>query len=339
MKLFYKYLAKKFFYYFLTFLGIISLLIISSQMLNLPSILYHLDIFKFFQSILLINISFLKLQFLFAYALSFLFLGYYLRENREIYAIYSAGISKNNFLKFIIGLNIIAVVVGLFISLYVVPKANRERIKFITVNVKKYFLEALQPKNFTTLPGDYIVYVSDKDKEKMKNVVIYNQKNGFLITAKKAFFKGTNLILYEGMLQVPSKHGFNALIYKRYIFDLNIEYEKKYSIEDFRLKDLLTIAVSSNNSEKLKAIAVLSERIAYVLPFLFIPTMFFFIGLNISKDRDFILSVALGILVIYISINYYLIKLIEKGNISPIIYFILITFILLLITLYFYKKN
>ncbi len=339
MKLFYKYLTKRFLYNFFIFLGIISLLIISSQMLNLPSVLYHLNLFRFFQSILLINISFLKLQFLFAYTLSFLFLGYYLRDNKEIYAIYSAGISKNHFLKFIIVLNIFASILAIFISLYIVPKANRERVKFITVNVKKYFLESIQPGNFTTLPGNYTVYIAEKDNEKMKNIVIYNQKNGFLITAKEALFKNTNLILHNGILQVPSKHGFNALSYEKYIFDLNIEYEKNYSIEDFKLENLLSIAVSSNNKEKLKAIAVISERISYVLPFLFIPIAFFFLGLNVSKDRDFILAAALGFLIVYISINYYLVKLIEKGNISPAVYFMLILVLLGLITFWFYKKD
>jgi lipopolysaccharide export system permease protein len=306
-------------------------------MLNLPSVLYRIDIFRFVQSLILINASFLKLQFLFAFVLSFLFLGYSLRENREIYAIYSTGISKTQFLKFITVINIFAVIIATIISFFLVPKANRERVKFITVNVKKYFLESIQPKNFTTLPGNYTIYISNKEKDKLENVLIYNQSNGFLITAKEAFFKDTNLILNEGIVQIPAENGFNALTYKKYVFDLKIKYEKEYSIEDFSIKDLINI-VSSNSIDKLKALAVLSERAGYVIPFFFISIIFFFLGLNLNKERDFILAVSLGFLVVYISANYYVLKLVENGNLSPVVYLLAFLLFFWSLTVFIYKK-
>jgi len=339
MKLLTKFLLKRFTFYFLTIFGIFSLIIISSQMLHLPSVFFHINILRFLESLALINLSFLKLQFLFSFSLSFLFLGISIKENREIYAIYSLGVPQTYFMRFITYISILGVISSIFISFMIVPKANRERIKFITVNVKKYFLDSLQPGNFVKLPGNYTIYITDKNNKEMKNILIYNKQNRYLITAKKAYFKGTNLTLLNGILQIPSKEGFNILKYERYIFDLKIEYLKNYSITDFRLKDLIKLTKSKVKKEKQKAISVISERIGYIIPFLFIGTIGFFIGLKLNKEKDFILFIFLLFLVVYISLNYYLLKLIENGKIVPFVYILFIALILGFSSVYLYKKN
>lgn len=339
MKILTKILIKRFLFYFFVLNGIFSLIVISSQMLSLPSVFYHINIFRFLESLILINLSFFKLQLLFSFGIAFLLLGISIRENREIYAIYSSGISKSFFRKIIITLSILVAVFSALVSFYIVPKANRERTKFITVNVKKYFLDAIQPKNFKNLPGNYIIYISKKNKNNMKDILIYNKKTGYLITAQNAILNGNYLTLLNGIVQIPSKEGFSVLKYEKYIFNLEIEYLKSYSFKDFELKNLLALTKSNIKEEKLKAISVIFERIGYIIPFFFLGIIGFFLGISISKDKDFLLALFLTILIIYISINYYLIKLIQKGSLNPLLYIFIITVILFSISHYLYKKN
>ena len=338
MKLLYRYLAKKSAVYFIVLISIFSILVISSQMLNLPSAIYHINIFRFIQSLMLINLSFFKIQLLFSYSLAFLFLGYSLREQNQIYAIYSSGISKLNFLKVFFLIGILASLTAFIVSFFIVPYANKERVKFITTNVQKYFLESINPRNFTKLPGDYIIYVSQKKKNNFYNTMIYNRKNGFLITAKRAVFDKSNLVLFRGILQLPGKKGFTVLTYDKYVLDLKINYKKNLSFEGFSFQDLVSLIKTGNKKEKLKAIATISERIGYTVPFVFFSSLFFFLGLGIKKDRDFILGTGIFLLIVYLSINYYMVKLIEKGIIFPLIYFLVLLAICVLPLIFFYKK-
>ncbi len=314
------------------------MVIVSSQILHLPSILYHAGIIKFLQVLFFVNLSFFKYQLFFGFFLSAVLVGYSLRENREIYAIYSAGISKNQLIVPVAAISLIFVIIALVISLFIVPYANRERAQFITLNVKKHILDSIIQQNFMKLSDDITIYVSKKTGNKMKDIFIYNREKEITITAKQAEFINNRLVLKNGYIQFPSKEGFNILRFERYRFILDVKYIKKYEFEDLDNKTLLKI-LKSDSKLKNHALAVLADRVFFSIPFVFSGILGFLIGTQLNKSRDSVITFAILISIFYLVINMYFIKLIQKGSINPVIYGLILTLYFGLLMIYFYKKR
>ncbi len=338
MKILYRYIGKSILKYFFILIGFFSVVIVSSQLLHLPSIIYHAGLIKFLQVLFFVNLSFLKYQLFFGFFLSSVLVGYSLRENREIYAIYSAGISKNQLVFPVAVVSLIFVITALFVSLFTVPYANRERAQFITLNVKKHILDSIVQQNFMKLSEDLTIYVTRKDGNKMKDIFIYNRKQGITITAKQAEFFNNRLVLKNGYIQLPSKEGFNILRFEKYRFILDVKYIKRYEFEDLDNETLLKI-VRSDYKLKNQALAVLTDRIFFGIPFIFSGILGFLMGTQINRSRDSIVTLAILISIFYLVINTYFIKLIQKGSINPLIYGVILTLYFGLLMFYFYKKR
>lgn len=339
MKLLDKYVYKKFIAYEFSLIILFSVLVVASQVMHLPSVFYHIGIFQFIASLLLINISFFKLQYFIATILAFFFTGINLRETREIIAIKSLGISKKYLLSLIFKISIILALLSILFSFFIIPKANRERAKFITESVRNYYMESVQPKNFFKFPGDTVIYIEDKNKNQFVDVFLFSKKDGRLITAKKAFMKNGLLILEKGLIQIPSEKGFSVLKFEKYELKLDVNYKKDYTYDDFKLKKLIELTSSSNKDEKNKAYSVIFERIGYIIPFLFIGIIAFFIGVGIEKEKEILLGAIILFFILYTFVNFYLLKLIEKGVLNPFLYLAVISLIMYISAVYSYKKG
>ena len=338
MKILYKYISIGIAKYFLILIAFFSVVIVSSQLLHLPSIMYHTGIFKFFQTLFFVNLSFFKFQLFFGFFIASLFVGYGLRENREIYAIYSAGISKNQILIPVFVISIFFLIFALIVSMLIVPFANRERAQFITINVKKHILDSLVEKNFMKLSENITIYVQKKENNEMRNIFIFNRKEGLTITAQKAIFINNILTLKNGFIQIPGNNGFNLMKFDTYRFTLDIKYMKKYQFEDLDNETLINI-IKTNSKEKFKAIGVLTDRILFSIPFLFIGVLGFMMGIEMSKNRDSLIGLVVLISIIYLVLNTYSIKLIQKSSINPLFYLLFLIVYFGGITYYFYKKK
>jgi len=338
MKILYRHLCINLVKYFFILLGFFSVVIVSSQLLHLPSILYYAGFFKFLQILLFVNLSFFKYQLFFGFFISALLVGFSLRENREIYAIYSAGISKNQILIPVTVLSVVFVVLSLVVSLIVVPYANRERAKFITINVKKHILDSLLEKNFMRLSDDITIYINSKNKNEMEDIFIFNKVEGITITAKKALFSDNRLTLKNGFIQIPSEEGFNLLKFEKYRFTLDIKYMKKYEFEDMDNKTLIAI-IKNDGKEKYRAVGIMAERLFFSIPFLFTGVLGFMIGLQLNKSRDVLIGLVVLISIVYLVINTYFLKLMQKGSVHPAIYLGILVVYFGGLTYYFYKKN
>ncbi len=323
MKLLYRYVLINILKNFFMFILLFSVIIISSQFMHLPSVVYFMNIFQFFKLIFFVNFSFFKYQLLFAFFLSSVLVGYNMRESRELHAVYASGISKRQLLTPIMYLSVVFTLFAFIVSFFIVPYANRERANFITVNVKRYFLESIQPKNFSKISSDIVIYAEKKENKNIDNLFIFMQKKGQAITAQKAKFVGTNLILKNGFIQIPDKNGFNILFFKEYIFNLDVKYMKRYSMEDFENKKLFEI-VNSNGKKKFKALSILSDRFVFGIPFLFIGFIGFLIGIQSFKSREFVISVVILISIGFLLINFISIKLVSQGHLPFYIHPILI---------------
>ncbi|SNZ02133.1 lipopolysaccharide export system permease protein [Persephonella hydrogeniphila] len=338
MKILYRYLSFNIIKYFFILVGFFSVIIVSSQLLHLPSILYHAGIIKFFQILIFVNLSFLKYQLLFGFFIAAVIVGYTIRENREIYAIYSSGVSKKQLLYPVFFVSILFFILSIFISFIVVPYANRERAQFITLNVKKHILDSIVEKNFMKLSDDITIYVHEKDENRMRYIFIHNRKKRVTITAEEANFSDNRLILKNGYIQLPSQDGFNLLKFEKYRFVLDVKYIKKYEFEDLENKILLKI-IKENRKLKNRALAVLTDRAFYGIPFVFVGVLGFFMGIQLYKSRDTLISIAVIISILYLVMNTYFIKLIQKGSINPVIYGVMLIIYFGILTAYFYKKR
>ncbi|WP_457623585.1 LptF/LptG family permease [Persephonella sp.] len=338
MKILYKYITKGILRNFLILLAVFSIVIVSSQLLHLPSVMYHADLNSFFKLLFLMNLSFLKFQILFAFFLSTALFGFSMRENREIYAVYSSGISKFNLIKPILFISIVMFFLSLVVSLLLVPYANRERADFITFNIKRYFLDSVQEKNFFQLSNEITVYTEKKDGNRFEKIFIYNNQEGQTITAEEAFFDTTTFFLKKGYIQIPDKHGFNIIKFESYRFNIDVDYLKKFSIEDYKNSDLINII--KNKSENFnKAVAVMTDRLLFGIPFLFMGILGFMIGLKTVKGKDTVIAISVLISIVYLILNFYFIKILGKGKIDPTIYLAVLLIYFSSLTYFFYRKT
>ncbi len=325
MKLLYRYILKNILKTSLGLILLFSVIIVSSQFMHLPSVVYFMDAFQFLKLLFIVNFSFFKYQLLFGFFLGAVLVGYNIRERRELYAIFSNGISLNQLLKPIFLLSVVVSVIALLFSVFVVPYSNRERANFITVNVKKYFLESIHPKNFSKIYGGIVIYAEKKEDRKIENLFIYMKKDGWAITAQEAVFEGTNLTLKNGFIQIPQKNGFDILMFKNYLFNIDVKYMKRYSLEDYENKKLIQV-IKSKGKDMFKAIAVLTDRFSFFIPFLFIGPIGFLIGIKGFSSRESSVSVSILIAIGYLLINFVLIKFISTGKIPfytlPILIFV-----------------
>ena len=338
MKLLYRYILKNLYKSFFMFLALFSVIIISSQFMHLPSVVYFMNIFEFIKLVFFVDFSFFKYQLLFAVFLSAVIVGYNIRENRELYAIYSSGISKDDILKPVKIFSVLFFILSFFVSFFLVPYANRERANFVTVNVKRYFLESVQPKNFSKISSDIVIYAEKKENRKIDNLFIYLQKKGQTITAQKAEFNGTNLILKNGFIQIPEKNGFNILFFKEYTFNIDVKYVKRYSMENYKNKKLFEIA-KGNSKKKNKAVAILTDRFTFSIPFIFIGLIGFLLGIQSFKGREFLVSVAVVIAIGYMLLNFLFIKLVSSGFLPFFVHPVVIFVYFWVIYRYIYSKT
>ena len=126
--------------------------------------------------------------------------------------------------------------------------------------------------------------------------------------------------------------------FKRYELKLDINYKKDYTYDDFKLKRLIELTSSSDKNEKNKAYSVIFERIGYVIPFLFIGVIAFFIGVGIEKEKEILLGGIILFIILYTFVNFYLLKLIEKGILNPFVYLAIISLIMYISAVYSYRK-
>ncbi len=339
MKILDRYLYKELAKYSFALILIFSVLIISSQLVHLPDIFFHINAVEFLKALFLINLSYLKIQFLFAVGLAFLFLGLKLKENREIYAIYATGVSDKYLLKKLSLFSIGLVVIGGTLAFFLVPMADIQRAKFITDKVRNHFLDAIQPDNFVKIPGGNVIYVSEKKGNTFKNVFLYNQRKNQLITAKKAKLEKSVVRLYDGMVQVPTKDSFNILAFKEYIFKVSVAYTKDFEFSSLPTEKLLKLAKSHIKKERLLAITTLANRLVYTISILFVGLIGFLMAIRLDKEKEFILGIFLASLVIYLALDHYLLKLAEKGKINPIIYIAGVLTYLTAVLIFLYKRR
>ncbi len=336
MKIIEKYIFRLFVRNFFILVGIFSLVVVSSQLLHLPSFAYSMNILDFSKLLFLLDISFIKYQLLFGFFIGWLLVGIGIRERNEIYALFSAGISKQQLLKPVFITTVIFVLISFIFSLVIIPYANRERTKFLTYKVRDYILETISSKNFSKINEKITVYVEKKEGNNFYNVFIYNLSNGYLITAKEGNFFGNKLLLKNGYIQIPSENSFNTIKYEKYTFSIDVAYLKEIPIEDYKTSLLVKIFLNKDNGKE-KVLPVLADRVFFFIPFVFLGYIGFLSGLMLYKSKESLLMHSISIAISYMILNYYFLKLIEK---IPILFLVYpLVFVVFFLLVYKYQNS
>lgn len=338
MKILYKYISKQFVKNFLILVGLFSLIIISSQMLHLPKFVYSMNMLDFFGILSLLSLSFIKFQIFFGFFLAWLLVGIRLKENNEIYAVYSLGVEKIQLLKPIFIWGIIFSIVALLTSTVISPYANRERAKFLTAKVKSYILDSIQPQSFSKVSENIYVYVDKKEDNRFHGIILQNLSNGFLITAKNGFFMENYIILEDGYIQIPSEKSYSLMNFKRYSFNIDVSYMKEIAIEDIKTLDIIKL-IKTDDEKRNKLLSILSDRLLFPIPFLFIGVIGFTAGLLIHKSKEFLLSIVISVGILYMILNYTFTNMIEKNWMFILIYPLTLISIFGFISIILYKKT
>lgn len=336
MKIVERYILKLFIKNFFILVAIFSLVVISSQILHLPSFAYSMNILDFSKLIVLLDISFIKYQLLFGFFIGWLLVGTFIKERNEIYALFSAGISKQQLLKPVFITTVIFVLISFIFSLVIIPYANREMTKFLTYKVKDYILENISSKNFSKISEKITVYVEKKEGNNFYNVFIYNLSNGYLITAKEGNFFKNKLLLKGGYIQIPSEKSFNTIKYEKYTFNIDVAYLKDIPIEDYKTLILVKIFFDKNDAKE-KVLSVLADRVFFFIPFVFLGYIGFLSGLMMFKSKENLLVYSISIGISYMILNFYFLKLIEK---IPVLFFVYpLVFVLFFLLIYKYQNR
>lgn len=339
MKILYIYISRQFIKNFLILIGIFSLIVVSSQMLHLPKFVYSMNITDFFGILSLLSLSFAKFQILFGFFIAWLLVGIKLRESNEIYAIYSSGIEKIQILKPVFIWGIIFSIIALTFSTVISPYANRERAKFLTLKVKSYLLDSIQPQSFSKVSENVYVYVNKKEKSRFYGVILQNLSNGFLITAKSGYFKENYVILEDGYIQIPSENSYSLMNFKKYSFSIDVSYLKEAALEDIGTYDIIFMLGKIDTEKKNKLLAILSDRIFFPIPFMFMGLMGFMGGLILQKSKELLLTSVIFVGILYMILNYAFVKMIEKSYIFALIYPVVLILLFGFITIKLYKNQ
>lgn len=319
MKLLYRYISKQFVKNFFILILIFSMVILSSQMIHLPKFVYSMNFFDLIRILLLLNLSFAKFTVLFGFFIAWLFVGIKLKENNEVYAIYSLGVGKRELLKPVVIWSVIFSILAIVFSVTLSPYANRERVKFLTAKVKLYLLDSLQQKSFSKVNEKVYVYIDKKEDNRFEKIVLQNKSNGFLITAKRGSFQGNYVILEDGYIQIPTEDSYRLMKFSRYSFSLDVSYLKKVAVEDLETSEVIKrIGEGSVNTNKM--FSILIDRFSFFIPFMFVGFIGFVSGLSLQRSKEALLSLAVSIGIFYMLTNYLFVKLTEKDILFGFLY-------------------
>ncbi|MCQ9204783.1 MAG: LptF/LptG family permease [Omnitrophica bacterium] len=256
MKILRNYILRDFFSIFIFSLLILSMVMLMGNMMKISdmvirkgvSITDALKIFSFFVPYLL---GFtIPLAFLLGVLLT---MGRLIADN-EITAIGTAGIAVSRILKVFL---ILGVIFSLFLFILndrVIPNFHYRYRKQIKNIYSKNISGLIEPGVFLENFKNYILYVSDKNENKLKNIFIYevDEKN---TTSKVTFAKRGEFIVEGDTLKIKLEDGFRdetiskdkmelyRLNFKIFFMDIPINKKEKVKVNkkaaDMRLKELL----------------------------------------------------------------------------------------------------
>ena len=359
MKILRNYILKDFFSVFIFSLLILSMVMLMGNMMKISdmvvrkgvNIIDALRIFSFFIPYLLgftIPLSFL---------LGVLLVMGRLIADNEIVAIRVAGISLYKILNIFL---ILGVMFSLFLFILndrVIPDFHyryRSQIKNI---YSKNISALIEPGIFLEHFQNYILYVSDKNENKLKNIFIYEISDG-KDNSKVTFAKEGEFIVENDILKIKLENGFRdesiskeelelfRLNFQVFFMDIPITKTEKVHVSkkpsDMRLSEL------RNKIKHLKSLGInpldLESEFHKRISFSFSVITFIILGLGVSlvvKHRE--KSINFGIAAVSAGIYYLLFvlgeTLIEYKYVIPIIGMWMPNIITSLIGGYFLLKN
>jgi len=340
MRIIRNYILRDFFSAMLFSLLSLSMVMILGNLMKISDLIVRkgvnifdaLKIFSFFLPYLL---SFtLPLSFLLGILLT---MGRLVTDN-ELVAINVAGISFTRLLRVFLLIGIIFSMFLFILNDKVIPSFHYRYRKQLKNIYSKNITALIEPGVFLEHFQDYILYVSDKDGNKLKNIFIYEIDDTSSATSKVTFAKRGEFVVESNILKIKLEDGFRdetnpkvpsefyRLNFKIFFMNIPIKEKKKVHIakkpSDMSVKELKTKINQLNEKgiDAVKLYAQFHKRISFSFSII----TFVLLGFGLSllvKHRE--KSINFGIAFITAGVYYLLFilaeTLIEYRIVIPIV--------------------
>ncbi len=261
-----------------------------------------------------------------------------LSENKEIIAMYTAGIEKKHIIKSYLIISTILIIFLFYFNGFIIPKSNKLYVRTLFNAFTQKVQVIINEKKFNEISDKLILYTKkyDRKENKLEGINIQMKENdGILYVFAKTghFFKAPDKFLYQFIIENGSfskLQGTNYLInglFKK--FTINIDLSDKlsqsslntYGIRSQNLNELSQHLKSiKNKKEKARYLVEYNKRFAIALSVFALLGISLFVSLKLKVG-----SKALGILVsISLIFIYYIFMIIgfdlgDRGKLPPFI--------------------
>ncbi|MCP4651808.1 MAG: YjgP/YjgQ family permease [Candidatus Omnitrophica bacterium] len=339
MKIIRNYILKDFFSAFIFSLLSLSMVMLLGNLMKISDLVIRkgvnifdaLKIFSFFLPYLL---GFtLPLSFLMGVLLT---MGRLVTDN-EIVAINVAGISLLKILRIFLMLGVIFSLFLFILNDRLIPDFHYRYRKQMKNIYSKNITAIIEPRVFLEGFGDFIIYVSDREGNKLKNIFIWetSKKKG---TSKVTFAKRAEFVSEGDILKMKLEEGFRdetspsggkelyRLSFKIFFMDIPIEQKKNIKVEkkasDMRLGELRSRSkeLEGKGVDAIKLSAEFHKRISFSFSIM----VFILLGFGVSlvvKHRE--KSINFGIAFLAAGVYYLLFifgeTMVEYQKITPLL--------------------
>jgi lipopolysaccharide export system permease protein len=169
--------------------------------------------------------------FIFFISLTFVILKY--ESNNELIIFWSHGVTKMNLVNLIIKYSLLASILLLSITIYIIPKSQDKARSYIRASSLDLMPSLIKEESFNDIVKDLTIFVDKKTQYGEFENIFLKDSIGFtdtenqfkIIYAKKGKFKNSNnvnyLTLFDGIFLLSENDKFTNFTFKKIDFDLS----------------------------------------------------------------------------------------------------------------------
>lgn len=276
-----------------------------------------------------------------------------LQSQNEIFAFYALGVSKKVFFKEIIKISLIFFIFHLFISIYLLPKANKKIVQYRLQLLQSGISKAVEPRTFIKAFPQKVVYIKNiKGKNSWKDIFIVDYSQGFFEQFLYAKMGELYLNQEGDQLWIKLYDSINVSLKGEKSLQKNIAKEQnillfppvtqnviyKTGVREKTLKELKMLFNDESSIMRNKAKAEFHKR--FVLPSLTLIFPFLALAISLRKKEKgatkgyaFLISLAI-IFLSYVLLIYFESFAID-GKLNPHISMWIVPFVFIFLTILF----
>ncbi len=230
-----------------------------------------------------------------------------LSVDSELIVLKASGMSFNQLATPAFLFGILAFVIGLSMSTWLMPLGSRLAIENLTKIAKSISIKDIKPNELYTSIPDRVIFVKEKDKTgHFKNIVVIDKKLHSISSAKKGEIYTTEngeiiFNLEDGRIISKLDDGYTSVSFNKFIINIPIMIGKKFEVLSEKFMRLKTLKENFNKSDLYKY--EYSSRFALPFASLIMSLFGMVLGSFFSRTgKSFGVFIAIGLVFVYNSI-------------------------------------